>query len=68
MSHQGTPPEAIDESRESEIVIHADGRIFAFGLTRGVVELLAALPSARGPGRRLLDRVQAEAGTGEVAR
>ncbi len=55
-------PEAIDESCESEIVIHPDGRVFAFGITRGVVEVLATLPSSRGPGRRALDRIRADAG------
>lgn len=70
MSHHGPKramkPEAVDESRESEIVIHADGRIFAFGITRGVVQVLASLPSSRGPGRRVLDRIKTEAG--EAAR
>jgi hypothetical protein len=55
-------PEAVDESRESEIVIHADGRVFAFGITREVVEVLASLPSSRGPGRRALDRIKADFG------
>jgi hypothetical protein len=59
---RGAKPDAVDESRESEIVIHADGRVFAFGITRGVVQVLASLPSSRGPGRRVLDRIQAEAG------
>lgn len=54
-------PEAVDESRESEIVIHADGRVFAFGITRGVVDVLAALPSQRGPGRRAVERIRADA-------
>lgn len=66
MSHRRakcvTKPEAVDESRESEIVIHPDGRVFAFGITRGLVELLASLPSSRGPGRHALDRIKAEAG------
>lgn len=55
-------PGAVDESAESEIVIHADGRVFAFGITREVVEVLASLPSARGAGRRTLDRIQADPG------
>ena len=55
-------PEAVDESLESEIVIHADGRVFAFGITLGVVDVLASLPTSRGPGRRALDRIRAEAG------
>ena len=64
MSHQPQArppanPTAVDESRESEIVIHADGRVFAFGITRGVVAVLATLPSVPGPGRRALDRIQA---------
>lgn len=55
-------PGAIDESAESEIVIHPDGRVFAFGITRSVVEVMAALPSARGAGRRALDRIRAHHG------
>lgn len=55
-------PEAVDESRDSEIVIHPDGRVFGFGITRGLVEVLAALPSRSGPGRRALDRIQADLG------
>ena len=41
-----TRPDTIDESAESEITIQPDGRIFAFGITRPVMELLAAIPTS----------------------
>jgi hypothetical protein len=36
-------PEAVDESAESELILYPDGRVFAFGITRDVAEVLAAL-------------------------
>jgi hypothetical protein len=38
-------PETVDMSDESMITIQPDGRIYAFGITRGLVEVLAAIPT-----------------------
>ena len=38
--------DTIDESAESEITIHPDGRIFAFGITGGLATVLATIPTA----------------------
>jgi hypothetical protein len=42
-------------SAESTLTIQPDGRIFAFGITRPLVELLAAIPAADDRARRLLE-------------
>jgi hypothetical protein len=47
----------IDESAESEITIQPDGRIFAFGITPQLVEVLATIPMADDRARRLLERL-----------
>jgi len=47
-------PETIDMSDESMITIQPDGRIYAFGITRGLVEVLAAIPTGDERTRRLL--------------
>jgi len=49
------PKKPIDLSTESTITIQPDGRIFAFGITRPLVELLAAIPTADERTRRLLE-------------
>lgn len=51
-------PAAIDESAESEITILPDGRVCAFGITRTVAELLAAIPTSDKRTQRLLDRIR----------
>jgi len=48
-------PETIDESAESEITIQPDGRIYAFGITRQIVEVLSAIPSGDEGLRRRLE-------------
>ena len=50
-------PETINESDESEITILPDGRIYAFGITRPLVELLASLSSRDERLRRMLDHL-----------
>lgn len=47
-------PESIDMSDESMITIQPDGRIYAFGITRGLIEVLAAIPTGDEKTRRLL--------------
>jgi len=47
-------PETIDLSDESMITIQPDGRIYAFGITRGLAEVLAAIPTGDERTRRLL--------------
>ena len=54
---QTQAPEAIDESAESEITIHADGRVFAFGITACLARVLATIPTADPRMKRLLDRI-----------
>ena len=39
-------PEAIDESTESELTFLPDGRVYAFGITRELVAVLATLPTS----------------------
>jgi hypothetical protein len=46
--------ETIDLSAESAITIQPDGRIYAFGITRQLVEVLAAIPTGDERIRRLL--------------
>jgi hypothetical protein len=48
-------PNTIDLSAECTITIQPDGRIYAFGITRPLVELLAAIPTNDERTRRLLD-------------
>ena len=48
-------PETIDLSAEGTITIQPDGRIYAFGITREVVEVLAAIPTGDERTRRLLE-------------
>ena len=49
--------EAVDESRESEITILPDGRVFAFGITGPLAAVLATIPTADDRTRRLLERI-----------
>jgi hypothetical protein len=51
------PPASIDESDESEITIQPDGRIFAFGITKPLVAVLAAIPTSDERTRRLLKSI-----------
>jgi hypothetical protein len=70
---QKQSPGAVDESAESEITIHADGRVFGFGITRGLASVLASIPTAdrrvayrlRQISRLNADSHQAASGTGE---
>ena len=48
-------PESIDMSDESMITIQPDGRIYAFGITRGLIEVLAAIPTGDERTRRMLE-------------
>jgi hypothetical protein len=50
-------PAEVDESAESEIIIAADGRVFAFGITRGVAAVLATIPTADERMKSLLGRL-----------
>jgi hypothetical protein len=43
---QKRAPGAVDESAESEITIQPDGRVFGFGITRGLASVLASIPTA----------------------
>jgi hypothetical protein len=51
-------PDLVDLSAESTITIQPDGRIYAFGITRPLVELLAAIPTSDERNRRLLDALK----------
>jgi hypothetical protein len=51
------PPGAVDESAESEITIHADGRVFAFGITKSLATVLRTIPMADSRMKRLLERI-----------
>jgi hypothetical protein len=55
MKRSRSEPEPVDLSAESTLTIQPDGRIFAFGITRPLVELLAAIPTADDRARRLLE-------------
>ncbi len=59
MKRKRSRSEPIDRSAElsaeSTLTIQPDGRIFAFGITRPLVELLAAIPTADDQARRLLE-------------
>ena len=48
-------PETIDESAECEIAILPDGRIYAFGITRPIVEVLSAIPTGDDSMRKRLE-------------
>jgi hypothetical protein len=48
------PLDTVDLSTESTLTIQPDGRIYAFGITRPLLEVLAALPMADDGARRLL--------------
>jgi hypothetical protein len=68
---RGQPPELVDESAESEITIQADGRVFAFGITRPLAAVLATLPTSDARMKRLLERIttlQFKSGGGESSR
>jgi hypothetical protein len=54
--HQQTR-DTIDESAESEITIHPDGRVFAFGITARLAAVLAKLPTSDLRMKRRLDRI-----------
>ncbi|QEH38705.1 hypothetical protein OJF2_73110 [Aquisphaera giovannonii] len=56
-SYKGPAREAVDESAESEITIQPDGRIFAFGITATMAEVLGKLPTRDDRTRRLLGRI-----------
>jgi hypothetical protein len=49
------PPDTVDLSAESTLTIQPDGRIYAFGITRPLVEVLAALPTADDDAHRFLE-------------
>jgi hypothetical protein len=49
------PPAAVDESAESEITIHPDGRVFAFGITKPLATVLGSIPMADSRMKRLLE-------------
>jgi hypothetical protein len=51
------PPAAVDESAESEITIHPDGRIFAFGITKSLATVLRTIPMADSRMKRLFERI-----------
>lgn len=51
------PPTAVDESAESEITIHPDGRVFAFGITKSLATVLRTIPMADSRMKRLLERI-----------
>jgi hypothetical protein len=51
------PPAAVDESAESEITIHPDGRVFAFGITKSLATVLGTIPMADSRMKRLLERI-----------
>ena len=51
------PPAAVDESAESEITIHPDGRVFAFGITKSLATVLRTIPMADSRMKRLLERI-----------
>lgn len=51
------PPASVDESAESEITIHADGRVFAFGITKSLATVLSTIPMADSRMKRLLERI-----------
>jgi hypothetical protein len=51
--------EEVDESAESEVTIFPDGRIYAFGITPTLVELLATIPMKDDRARQLLGRLGA---------
>lgn len=64
-------PELVDESAESEILIQADGRVFAFGITGPLAAVLATLPTADDRTKRLLERIRSlplASGGGEPSR
>ena len=50
-------PMAVDQSAESEITIHADGRVFAFGITKSLATVLRTIPMADSRIKRLLERI-----------
>jgi hypothetical protein len=50
-------PAAVDESAESEITIHPDGRVFAFGITKSLAAVLRTIPMADSNVKRLLERI-----------
>jgi hypothetical protein len=47
------PLDTVHLSTESTLTIQPDGRIYAFGITRPLVEVLAALPTTDDGARRL---------------
>ena len=54
------PPTALDiEKNTTELTIAPDGRVFAFGTSRSILEVLAALQPADEKVRRLLEHVRA---------
>jgi hypothetical protein len=50
-------PASVNESAESEITIQPDGRVFAFGITRPLVAVLATIPTSDERTKRLLRRI-----------
>jgi len=54
--------EDLDETAMTEIMIHPDGRIFAFGLSREVAEILYSLCPEKHP---LMQSLAAATGTAE---
>jgi hypothetical protein len=56
-SSRTKPPTAVDESADSEITIHPDGRVFAFGITKSLATVLSTIPMADNRMKRLLERI-----------
>lgn len=50
-------PHTIDESSDSTLTIMPDGRIFAFGITRPLVDVLSTFTAADEETARLLRRI-----------
>jgi hypothetical protein len=60
------PAPTVDESAESEITIQPDGRIFAFGITKPLVAVLATIPTSDERTKRLLSRISGLNGESRV--
>ncbi len=57
-SPRDSTPATVDQSTESEITIQADGRVFAFGITQGLANVLCAMPMADSPVKRRLVHIR----------
>ena len=56
-----------NEKNISELTISPDGRVFAFGASRGVLEVLSALAPDDQRIRRMLDRVRGRENPAQIA-